>query len=202
MIRRLDRLSAGELKRAGRMRNDSKALIIMHPYSLDLHAPAFERFIRTRAFGNILTVIFQPASETNWLRARLAGLGAGESDSLFLVATKEIIPGKSYLPKIDLATPTCGWQKVFGRLDSLGVKDITVDGKHLSNFGLEGLTADIKRERGRQKRRALSFSQMRAFSTAARKAGSPTAYGYCVGLAWSRFVASGKYAVRIRRRFR
>ncbi|MCX6802114.1 MAG: hypothetical protein NT067_03280 [Candidatus Diapherotrites archaeon] len=191
MVQRLEKLSNEELEALKAGFNGQEALIVMHPFYGATPNRRFERYLKRGGYGRRLTIIFEEYANLNALNARLERLGVPPEGNVLAVSTK-----------IGSPIPTTGWQKIIGRLRFIGVKNLAIDGR------LRGLDPTSKlaivREYGKGRSKSIERRQKSSdFRAMARaSAGRLTCPSLCVGLAWSKLTASGRFKARIRRRFR
>lgn len=191
MVQRLEKLSKERLEELKAAFSGQRALIVVHPFYGPASNPLFESFLKRGRYRKRLTLIFEQYENLNALNARLERLGVPPEGGVFVVSTKACSP-----------IPTAGWQKIIERLRFIGVKDLAIDGRH---FGLDPTNKmaiareyDKRRPKNKEGRQTNSAIRAMANASACRKFGP----SMCVGAAWSKLTASGRFKTKIGRRFR
>ncbi len=188
MIKRLDTMSREELEKAAGLNRGKKALVIVHPY-WERGNPEFDRFISGGRYENYITVVLEYHRDISKLRERLFKVGATETNSLFIVGTKSGMPD-----------PTKGWQKLIGRLEAIGARNVIVSGRDIEKCEMKRIIREIERERKLRDKNNNRLSKLRAIKGVS---GKNPGYAACAGITFSKLKASKRFErVKLSRHFR
>jgi len=205
-VRNLVDLSRQELE-ALKLQSKKSILIITHPYYGVSSNPGFENYFRLGKHTGRIVLIFEEHNAVKQLQKKLTNLSVKPNDKVFIVSTTTGNP-----------TPTMGWQKFFGKLDSLKATKIVVGGRELVKKTLQkaikehehNLSAEYGKEFGRYVNGTSVSYETKDHANAARhglsyertgiRAGKMNAgrtYEFCAGGAWAKLKTRGKYKVKL-----
>ncbi len=187
MIRNLMNLSDKDLSKIRSANKGKETLIAVHPFWTPENS-LFEMFLKEKLYKDYLTIVFEKSGLMPKVQDTLTRFGVKNSNSFFFVYTKT-----------RTSTPTAGWQKLFAKLDAIGVKKIFVGGRVLTPFNLDLLRSQLAKEKKKKLRNKYIYDAMRTANRAAKISKSKTAWQHCAGHAWAKLAARGKYKVRTTR---
>ncbi len=186
MIKRLDLIKPKELQKISAANKGKRTLIIVHPYWVHPN-PKFDRFIKSKRHEKFITIVMEYHKDIPRLREKLESFGLKESNSFFIVGTKR-----------EMADPIYGWQKLIGRIESLGATEIIVSGRNIEKLKVEEIIKEMNLAKTHRTNRPR-YSKIRAIKKASNKTHG---YGACAGITFSKIKASGRFIrVKLSRHF-
>jgi|GEM_PF-1675433 len=199
MIRKLESLTPKELEELKRQTKGKRAVLVVHPFFGN--STGFEKFLKNTRFHNQITIVAEGHEKQTELVEKLQRI-AGKGRIILYYNTKN----KS------TPIPCIGWQRLIKKLEFAGIQKLQIGGHLLGDNHktivvrkmLEGLVKSrihMKDDVRLRKETTTKIDRQRTVLRGAKELNSTVIYDRCAGYTASKLASSGKFRVRITRRF-